>query len=96
MHSVNKLWEITDDNDSFIAVLANFCPMELSGDAISYQLMRSQGSNLIRLSIFNPDGPTFMLYMWLDLENRFDDVTTKYFIFELTKSGAYLDKMNEA
>lgn len=94
--ALNNLWRITEDYNSLISVLADFYPIELPDDATPYQhyeVARQQFDSLLN---FDPDGPTYMLYMWADLETRFDDITTKHFISELKKSGSYPDEMDEA
>lgn len=94
--ALNKLWEITENYDSLMEVLDDFYPIELPADATPYQqykLARQQFDSIIN---FDPAGPTYMLYMWADLENRFDDITTKHFISELKKSGSYSDEMDDA
>lgn len=93
--AVNNLWSISEDYDSLMAVLADFYPIELPDDATPYQYYEVARQQFDSLLSFDPDGPTFMLYMWADLENRFEDITTKHFMSELSKNGLYSDDMHD-
>lgn len=94
--ALNQLWEITESYDSLMEVLADFYPIELPADATPYQHYEVAKQQFDSIINFDPDGPTYMLYMWADLENRFDDITTKHFISELKKAGSYSNEMDEA